>query len=63
MRNFAWRQCYPTHPRVELKFLLRGKREKMDREQLLLLEEAAVNVLVSYMAEKEGWRGGHGIFF
>ena len=26
----------------------------MDREQLLLLEEAAVNVLVSYLAEKTG---------
>lgn len=32
----------------------RGKREKMDREKLLLLEEAAVNVLVSYLAEKTG---------
>ena len=61
MRNYAWRQwqCYPTHPRVELKFpqVLRydcSKRQKMDREQLLLLEEAAVNVLVSYLAEKTG---------
>lgn len=46
----------PTHPRVGLKFLrsdcgkLVNGREKMDREQLLLLEEAAVHVLVSYLA-------------
>ena len=57
----------PTHV-VELKFLLAlpydcGKREKMDREQLLLLEEAAVNVLVSYLAKKGVGEIGMGYSF